>query len=229
MNMINRDKTMVNFINRYGISYFDSFIRMHMFFNDMHHIIIHRCRKSEMLFDLSCHSSYSFHITNKSHIKHSINFIKNQIMNRTNINDFLFDEIHQSSRCCNNNRRFFNKTFLLYYLTRSSKYTCIAHTIKCCQLCNFISYLGHKLSGRSKDKDLSLFQICINLIEYRQKKRKSLSCSCLRLSDNICSIKPYGQHFLLDFGRFSISYCIKRSQQSCFQWIIRKFHKNGDV
>ncbi|HBB04515.1 TPA: hypothetical protein DCZ39_06600 [Patescibacteria group bacterium] len=73
--MIHSKISVMNLIYCHSFTYFDEFIRRDMISDDRLHLIVHSGRKSIGLFYILELSSDFFDITDKSHIKHSINLI----------------------------------------------------------------------------------------------------------------------------------------------------------
>jgi len=141
--------SMMYFIYCHALPDLDKFITRDMFFDNSFHFIIHRCRKCKCLFYIFEMSSYSFDITDKSHVQHSVYFVQDKIFSNTNIDHFLIHKIHQPPWCRDNNCRIFLEDIFLDKRTCSTIKTSKRHSIKFRQTPDLFSNLHNKLSRRS--------------------------------------------------------------------------------
>lgn len=92
--MFYRQISMMDLIYRDSFPYLDKLITRDMLFDNRLHLIIHRCRKGKRLFNVFELGSNFFDITDKSHIKHSIYLIQDEVLCDTDIDDLLIHKIH---------------------------------------------------------------------------------------------------------------------------------------
>jgi hypothetical protein len=152
--MLYRKISMMDLIHGHSFTDLDEFIGGNMIFDDSFHLIIHGSRKGIGLFDVFQLCPDSFDITDKSHIKHPIHFIQNEIFCDADIDHLLIHKIHQSAWCCDNDCRIFFENIFLDVRTSSSIETGEFYPVEFRQTSYFFTYLNDKLSCRRKDQCL---------------------------------------------------------------------------
>ena len=146
--------SMMNLVHGNAFTYFDEFIGGDMFLDDSFHLIIHSCRKCIGLFDVLKLCSNFFNITDKSHIQHPIDLIKNEVFSDTDIDDFLIHKIHKPAWRSDNDSGIPFEMIFLNVRTRSPIKTSESHSIIFSKIPYLFTYLNDKFSRRSKNQYL---------------------------------------------------------------------------
>ena len=148
------DEAMINFVYSNSFADFDKFILSDMPLDNLLDLWANRCTKGGSLLDLMHHSSNLLDITNKSHIQHSIYFIKNEITYFVNIYNFLIDKIQQSTWRRYDDTWMFGEKFFLHHLACSAIDASSIYSIIFCQCKNFFANLIDQFPCRSENQCL---------------------------------------------------------------------------
>lgn len=177
--MGNAHKGMIDFVDRHCFADLDKFVFGNMFFDDGFDLWTNGRAKCRGLLYVFHMRSNSLDIADKSHIQHPIYFIENQILYLAEIDDFLIDEIEQSSWGSYDDIWFSEERFFLDERTRTTIHTRSIDSVIFGQLDDFFADLIDEFSGRSHDERLQSSLVGIDFLEQRYEKSRSFSSSCL--------------------------------------------------
>lgn len=156
---------MVDFVHGHGFSDFDEFVLRNVLFDDGFDLRTDSRRKCWSLFDFFHLCSNPLDIADKSHVQHPIDFVEDEILHGTEIDDFLIDEIQQSAWSCNDDPRSSEQSFFLDERTRATKNAGCVDSIIFGKLNNLFADLIDQFSGRSQDERLQSFFVGVDFLK----------------------------------------------------------------
>jgi len=150
----NTHESMIDFVHGYRFTDLDEFVGRNMLFDDYFDFVTDGRAEGRCLFYIFHMCSNSLDIADKSHVQHSIDFVENEILNGAEVDDFLIDEIQQSTWSRNDNAWSSEQSFFLDERTRSSINAGRVDSIIFGKFDNFFTDLIDQFPGRSHDKRL---------------------------------------------------------------------------